>query len=68
VEGDPMKTKLTMNKIEIMELLKVIVPAQFFPKGACVTDFEVKGYPIKEYEITIETETPVSESEEGNQP
>ena len=59
-----MKTKLTMDKNEMKQLLSKIVPPEFFPKGAIITDFEVRGYPIKEYEITIETPSPEEAPEE----
>jgi hypothetical protein len=50
-----MKTKLTLNKTEMRQLLIQIIPPEFFPQGATITNFEVTGYPIKEYEIYIET-------------
>lgn len=50
-----MKTILSLNKIEMREFLSKIIPPEFFPPGAVVTDFESMGYPEREYKITIET-------------
>ncbi len=49
-----MKTTLLLNKVEFLELLKKIVPTEFMPKKPFDLDFQVHGYPVKEYEITME--------------
>lgn len=48
-----MKTTLLLNKVEFLELLKKIIPAEFMPKKPFDLDFQSKGYPEKEYEIMI---------------
>jgi hypothetical protein len=52
-----MKTTLSMNKPEFLSLLKKMVPSEFLPKGNFTVDFEQKGYPEKEYVISIEEVT-----------
>ena len=48
--------KISMDKEEMMILIKRSFPKEMIPEGYTVTGVETKGYPEKEFAITLERE------------
>ncbi len=48
--------KITLDKEEMMVLIKKSFPKELIPEGYTVIAVESKGYPEKEFIITIEKE------------
>ncbi len=46
--------KRTLDKDEIMDLLKKAFPPEMIPAGYYVERLEEKGYPVKEFIVTLE--------------
>lgn len=52
--------KIIFNQNEILELIKRSFPPEMIPKNYSVESVEVKGYPAKDFEITLEKEEEAS--------
>ncbi len=50
------KMKIIMNQEEILIVLRKSFPPELIPQGHKVVKLETKGYPEREYEITVEKE------------
>lgn len=48
--------KISLDKEEVMILIKKAFPKEMIPEGYVVTEVESKGYPEREFIITIEKE------------
>lgn len=48
--------KIIMNQEEILIVLRKSFPPELIPQGHKVVKLETKGYPEREYEITVEKE------------
>lgn len=51
-----MKIKITLDKKEMAEIVKKGVSKEMLPDDHSITGIESIGYPIREWEITIEKE------------